>query len=123
MRGCIRELPGVWATTPTPADLGGCLTLKAKVPPITSGCVCSLISILEVQTSDEFLKLDAGQVVVTEDTRWGWRGEGTGRERRGGVGRREDERSALSLYFHIVDHRSSSSQSLLSYHPIQPLTL
>lgn len=55
---------------------------------IILGCVCSFISILEVQTNDEFLKLDAEQVAVTEDIRWGWRGEGMGREGRGGVGRR-----------------------------------
>lgn len=109
MRGCITELPGVWATIPTPAELGGCFTLKAEAPLIILGCVCSFISILEVQTSDKFLKLDAGQVVVTEDTRWGWRGEGT--EEKGGEGRREEGRSALSLYFQIVGCRSSSRQS------------
>lgn len=89
------------------------------MPIIILGCVCSFISILEVQTSDEFLKLDTGQVAVTEDTRWGWRGEGTGREGRGWVGRREEGRSALPLYFQIVGHRPSkqAESSELSPNP------
>lgn len=111
MRGCITELPGVWATIPTPAELGGCFTLKAKVSLIILGCVCSFISILEVQTSDEFLKLDAGHVVVTEDTRWGWGREGTEEKGREGWAGEKRGQSALSLYFQIVGRRSSSRQS------------
>lgn len=99
-RSCLGSGP-----PPPTAELGDCLT-QAKAPLIILGCVCSFISILEVQTSDEFLKLGAGQVAVTEDIGWGWRGEG--REEKGGEGgRREEGRPALPLYFQIVAHRPS----------------
>ena len=66
-----------------------------------------LFPFLKYKHSAMFPKLDAGQVVVTEDTRWGRRGEGTRRERRGGEGRREEKRPALPLYFQTVGHRTS----------------